>query len=240
MAAHSAQAERPGSAALAAGHSIKAPCRSRFGESIWQSDPNLSPSSPARSRITSAKVAACQLGLQRQVFPPPWFVKLQCGGPPAVSILRTCDQPEEGSPIQPPPCGSNASTGISAVPPIYQATTGLTNDSQHTPHLVPRTTTTGLHTQHPVSVRTGQPHPAANRRRTAAWGLWFSRRLDCKMIMRSETAQFWLLLWSPNPPSTTVETCERLLRAYDASSCKLATSSSTNSVSANEASGCKS
>ena len=41
-----------------------APCRSRLGRPTWQSDPNLSPTSPTRSKITSAKVTARQPGLQ--------------------------------------------------------------------------------------------------------------------------------------------------------------------------------
>ena len=65
------------------------------------------------------------------------------------------------------PCGNNASTGISPVPPIRQATRGLTNGRQHTPHLVAGTTTASARIKHPVDVRTGQPHPAANPRRVA-------------------------------------------------------------------------
>ena len=60
------------------------------------------------------------------------------------------------------PSGNSASTGISPVPPIRQATRGLTNDRQHTPHLDAGTTTASARTKHPVNVRTGQPHPAAN------------------------------------------------------------------------------
>jgi hypothetical protein len=49
-----------------------------------------------------------------------------------------------------------------AVPPIHQASTGLTNDRLHAPHLVARTTTTGAHTRHSVSVeRASRTRPAA-------------------------------------------------------------------------------
>ena len=65
------------------------------------------------------------------------------------------------------PSGNNTSTGISPVPPIRQATRGLTNGKQHTPHLVAGTTTASARIKHPVNVRTGQPHPAANPRRVA-------------------------------------------------------------------------
>jgi hypothetical protein len=57
-----------------------------------------------------------------------------------------------------------------ARPPIRQATRGLTNHRQHTPHLVAGTTTAGAGIQHPLSVRTGQPHPAANPCRAACVG----------------------------------------------------------------------
>ena len=45
-----------------------------------------------------------------------------------------------------------------------------TIDRQHAPHLVAATTTASARTKHPVSVRTGQPHPAANPRRVATQG----------------------------------------------------------------------
>ena len=111
----------------------------------------------------SAKMTASQPGhLREATRAPPSSAKSQCGGPPTASVLRTRDQPEEASSIQPPPCGNSDSTGSSPIPPIHQATTGLTNDRQHTPHLVARTATTGAGTKHPVNVRTGQPHPGAN------------------------------------------------------------------------------
>jgi len=103
-----------------------------------------------RSKITSAEVTARQPGLEREVIPPPWFAKSQCGGPPMASILKTRDQPEEEeSSIQAPLCGNSDSTGISPVPPIHQATTGLANDRPHTPHLFARTMRTGARTKHP-------------------------------------------------------------------------------------------
>ena len=50
--------------------------------------------------------------------------------------------------------------GISPLPPIRQATRGLTNGRQHTSHLV--ACTASIRTKQLVNVRTGQPHPAAN------------------------------------------------------------------------------
>jgi hypothetical protein len=50
------------------------------GVTTWQSDPNSSSTSPARSEITPAKVTARQSGLQREVTPPPSFAKSPCGG----------------------------------------------------------------------------------------------------------------------------------------------------------------
>ena len=89
--------------------------------------------------------------------------KSQCGAPPTASIHTTRDQPEEGANSrQHPSCGNSDSTGISPVLPIRQATRGLTNDRQHTPHLVAGPTTASDRTKHPVDVRSGRPHPAAN------------------------------------------------------------------------------
>jgi hypothetical protein len=66
---------------------------------------------------------------------PPSFAKSQYGEPATASIPKTRDQPEEAAnSIQPPPYGNSDSTGISPVPPTRQATRGLTNDKQHTPH----------------------------------------------------------------------------------------------------------
>ena len=69
---------------------------------------------------------------------------------------KTRDQPEEeANSRQPSPSGNNASTCISRVPPIRQATRGLTNGRQNTPYLVAGTTTAGAGIKHPVNVRTG-------------------------------------------------------------------------------------
>jgi hypothetical protein len=115
-------------------------------------------------KIVSAKVTPSRSGHHLEATrTPPSSAKSQSGGPPTASIPKTRDQPEEeANSRQPPPSGNNTSTGISPIPPIHQATTGLTNDRQHTPHLVARTATTGAGTKHPVNVRTGQPHPGAN------------------------------------------------------------------------------
>jgi putative transposase len=64
-------------------------------------------------------------------------------------------------------CGNSASTGISPVPPIHQATRGLKNDRQHAQHMVAGATTGSALTKHRVDVRTGRPHLAANRRAVA-------------------------------------------------------------------------
>ena len=141
------------------------------GEPTWQSDPNSSPTSPTRSNTTPAKVTPSQPGLHREATPAPTsFAKSQCGGPPTASIPKTRAQPEEPNSKRSRPAGNSASTGISPVQPIRQATRGLTNDRQDAPHLVAGTTTASARTKHPVNVRTGQSHPAANRRRAAAIG----------------------------------------------------------------------
>jgi hypothetical protein len=132
------------------------------GATTWESDPSSSPTSPTRSTTTPATVTPSQSGHHREAIrAPPSSAKSQCGAPPTASIPKTHDQPEKTSSRQPPPCGNNASTGKSPVPPIRQATPGPRSDRQHTPHLVAGTTASA-HTKRPVSVRPGQPHPAAN------------------------------------------------------------------------------
>ena len=66
------------------------------GGPTWQSDPNWSPTSPARFKITPAKVTPSLSGLHREVTrAPPSSAKSQCGAPPTASIPKTRDQPEE-------------------------------------------------------------------------------------------------------------------------------------------------
>jgi hypothetical protein len=123
---------------------------------IWQSDPDLSPTSPTRSKITPAKVAAPrQPGLQPELTRAPLsFVKSQRRA--ANGINRQDPRPTgEGG------HGNSDSTGISPIPPIRRTTRGLTNGRQHTPHRV-APATRGRTKHHPVSLRAGQPHPAAN------------------------------------------------------------------------------
>src|SRR5215217_4300359 len=137
-----------------------------FGGPIWPSDPSSSPTSPTRSKTTPAKVTPRQSGHHREVIrAPPSSVKSQCGAPPTASIPKTRDQPEEPHSKRFRPSGNNASTGTSRGPPTRQQMQGATSDRQHAPHLVAATTTGCARTKHPVSVRTGQSHPAANPRR---------------------------------------------------------------------------
>jgi hypothetical protein len=140
------------------------------GGPTWHSDPSWSPTSPARSKTTPAKVAARRSGLHGEAARARHLsAKSQCGGPPTASIPKTHDQPvQEANSKRPRPSGNNTSTGKSPVPPIRQTTRGSTKDRQHTPHLVAGTTRASAPTKHPVNVRTGQPHPAANPRRRAA------------------------------------------------------------------------
>jgi hypothetical protein len=133
-----------------------------FGAATWHNDPNLSPTSPTRFKITSAEVTARQPGLQREFIRPPSLAKSPYGEPPTASTPKIRDQPEKAlNLIQSPPYGNSASTGISLVPPARQATRGSTNDKQHTPHLV-EATTGSARTKNPNEIRPGQPHPAAN------------------------------------------------------------------------------
>jgi hypothetical protein len=112
-----------------------------------------------------AEATPSQPGHHREVTrAPPSSAKLQCGAPPMASIPKTRDQPEEPNSKQPPPCGNNASTGISRVPPTRQQMRGPTSDRQDAPHLV-QATTGNARTKKANGVRAGRPRPAANHRR---------------------------------------------------------------------------
>ena len=146
------------------------------GATTWQSDPNSSPTSPPSFKTTPATLTPSQLGLHREATrPPPSSAKSLCGAPQTASIPTTRDQPgEEANSKRSRPSGNNTSTGISPVPPIRQATRDSTNGRQYTPHPVAGTSTASARTRHPINVRTGQPHAAANHRRAAAKGLWLA------------------------------------------------------------------
>jgi hypothetical protein len=106
------------------------------GAATWPSDPNWSPTSPTRSKTTPAEVLARQPGVQQEVTRAQhWSAKSRYGEPPTASIPKIRDRPAEAAnSIQPPPCGNSNSTGISPDPPTRQATRGLRNDKQRTPH----------------------------------------------------------------------------------------------------------
>src|SRR5215213_9115820 len=111
------------------------------GGSTWQSDPSWSPTSPTRFKIKSAKVTPSQSGhLREATRAPPSSAKSQYGGPPTASTPKTSAQPEELSSKCFRPCGNNASTGISRVPPTRQQMRGSTSDRQDAPHSVQATT----------------------------------------------------------------------------------------------------
>jgi hypothetical protein len=130
------------------------------GASIWQSDLNWSQTSPARCRITPAKVTPRRSGLPSEVTQsPPSSAKSQCGGPPTASIRKTGAQPEEeATSKRSPPSGNNASTEISPVPATRQQMRGPTSDRHDAPHLV-QVTTGNAGTQAANGVRGGRPRP---------------------------------------------------------------------------------
>jgi hypothetical protein len=110
-----------------------------------------------------AEVLASQPGHRREATRAPHSsAKSQCGEPPTASIPKTRDQPEAANLIPPPHYGNSGLTGISPVPLTHPATRASTNDTERIPHRAAPTTTTGTAIKHPVSLRTGQPHPAAN------------------------------------------------------------------------------
>jgi hypothetical protein len=129
--------------------------------SIWQSDPNSSPTSPPRSKTTPAKATARQPGRHQEATRAQDFSpKLQCGAPPMASIPKIRDQQEEeANSRQPRPSGNKTSTGISRVPPTRWQMRGPTSDKHDSPHLV-EATTGNARTKKPNDVRAGRPRPA--------------------------------------------------------------------------------
>jgi hypothetical protein len=75
---------------------------------------------------------------------------------------KTPDQPEEPNSKRFRPCGNNASTKTSPMPPTRQQMREPTSDRQHTPHLDAGTTTRSARTKNPHGVRAGRPRPADN------------------------------------------------------------------------------
>jgi UvrD-like helicase C-terminal domain len=63
--------------------------------------------------------------------------------PPTASIPKTRDQPEEPNSKRSRPCGNNASTGLSRLPPTRQQMQGPTSDRWDAPRLVQTTTGSG-------------------------------------------------------------------------------------------------
>jgi hypothetical protein len=126
------------------------------GGLTWQSDPNSSPISPNRSMTTPAKLMPNQSGHHREATrAPPSSAKSQCGGPPTASIPETHDQPEEPHSKHFRPCGNNAATGRSPIPPIRHAARALTSDRQDASPLAG-----SARTKDPNGVRADRPHPA--------------------------------------------------------------------------------
>jgi hypothetical protein len=129
------------------------------GSTTWQSDPNSSPTSPARSKTAPAKATPSQSGLHLEAIrAPPSSAKSQCGGPPTASIPKTRDQPEEPNSKRSRPAGNNASTGISRVPPTRQQLRGPTSVRPDAPHLVQAATGNARTTAN--GFRAGRPRPA--------------------------------------------------------------------------------
>jgi AAA domain len=130
------------------------------GEATWQSDPNLSSTSPIRSKPRPAKVTPSQSGYHRRATQaPPSSAKSQCGGRPTASIPKTRDQPEELNSKRSRLSGNNAWTGISLVPPTRQEMRGPTSGRHDSSRSV-QAATGNAHTKHPVNTRTGDARPA--------------------------------------------------------------------------------
>ena len=89
----------------------------------------------------------------------PSFAKSQCGEPPTASIPKIHDQPEEPNSKCFRPCGNNASTGTSRVPPTRPQMRGPTSHTQDAPHSV-QGTSGSARTKNPNGVPAGRPRPA--------------------------------------------------------------------------------
>ena len=106
------------------------------------------------------KLAAPQYGLHRKATrAPPWSATLHYGEPPTASIPKIHDQPEELSSKCFRPCGNNAWTGISRVPPTRPQVRGPTGHTQDAPHSV-QGTSGSARTNNPNGVPAGHPRPA--------------------------------------------------------------------------------
>ena len=100
-----------------------------------------------------------QSGHHRELTQRPRSAKSQCGVPPTASIPKIHDQPEEPNSKCSRPCGNNASTGISRVPPTRPQMRGPTSHTQDAPHSV-QGTSGSARTNNPNGVPAGRPRPA--------------------------------------------------------------------------------
>jgi hypothetical protein len=131
------------------------------GATIWPSDPSWSPTSPSRSIITPAKVTPGRSGLQREVTRAPLSsAKSPYGEPLPASTPKTRDQPEEHNSKRSRPSGSNASTGLSRLPPTRQQPRRPTSDRQDAPPVAAATPTGSARTTSKNGVPAGRPRPA--------------------------------------------------------------------------------
>ena len=131
------------------------------GATTWQSDPNWSPTSPTRSKITPAKVTPSQSGLHREATrAPPSSAKSQCGGPPTASIPKTRDQPEETQ-LETLPALWKQRLDRDIARATYPPADARADERQAGRTALSRRTTTGsARTKNPNGVRAGRPRPA--------------------------------------------------------------------------------
>ena len=118
----------------------------------------------------------------------PRSAKSQCGGPPTASIPKTRDQPEELSSKCFRPCGNNASTGISRVPPTRQQMRGPTSHTQDAPHSV-QGTSGSARTNNPNGVPAGRPRPADSTTQSSNRGAQNMRLHSARWQDRQQTGQ---------------------------------------------------
>jgi hypothetical protein len=171
----------------------------QVGPAIVTRHPERGPQrrSPTRSKITPAKVTPSQSGLHREATrAPPSSAKSQCGAQPTVSIPKTRDQPEEPNSKRSRPCGNNASTEISRVPPTLtrQQMRGPTSDRPHAPQAA--TTTSSARTRPPNSVPAGRPRPADSTPAVRSQRSEHEDALHAAMAGQAAHCRIWLFFRS--------------------------------------------
>jgi hypothetical protein len=198
----------------APGHSASAPCPSRLGAYLAK-----------RSQVVTDLANQIQDHACRGDAPPVWAA---AGSHPSTALIGEITVWRAASGINPQDPRPTGGTQFETLPALWKqrldrdiarstdSSGTATNDRQHTPHLDAGMTTAGARTKHPVSVRTGQPHPAANRLSSCcAEGLG----LPNSVVARSHGSDCRIGLYQDQGPGYARPTA-RVLAPLRAASCQ--------------------